>query len=375
MQGGMVSIMGNGQAAASLAEVRQLVSRFLPAAEAATLVIQKPSMVGFSGAAVWLLSPTDGSPRYVLKQLPAAVPARQLGWTQQLGCFLNGRGLNVIPLPIAPLAAPPTGGCGGLVADEQGQLWQCLTFCPGQPVPRPTATEVVAAVSTLAAVHRAAAGFGKPQPTVRPTGWQTRVSQLTQLSATGLPRPAEPPPHLFADQAVWQRLVAVRREVAAQLADGDQQRLAGRLAGHHFSSPLQPVLRDSWWAHLLFAPATGDRRVTGLIDLDAAGIDSPAIDLARLLGSWQLESADQALPLLDRWPEAFRWYADCCRPAGDFPAVVQLLHDTAVICGLDRWLHWLFREQRDFADYSRVVARLEALLRALPAAIARLRRV
>ncbi|HEY2154142.1 MAG TPA: phosphotransferase, partial [Isosphaeraceae bacterium] len=46
--------------------------------------------------------------------------------------------------------------------------------------------------------------------------------------------------------------------------------------------PLQPVIRDARPAHFLF---TGDR-LTGLVDFGAMGLESPAADLARLIGEW-----------------------------------------------------------------------------------------
>ena len=45
---------------------------------------------------------------------------------------------------------------------------------------------------------------------------------------------------------------------------------------------LQPVIRDLWSAHVLFA---GDH-VSGLIDLHASGTDNITTDLARLMRSW-----------------------------------------------------------------------------------------
>ena len=44
---------------------------------------------------------------------------------------------------------------------------------------------------------------------------------------------------------------------------------------------LQPCLRDIWHDHVLF---TGDK-VTGMIDFGAVDIDTPATDIARLVGS------------------------------------------------------------------------------------------
>ncbi len=365
--------MDNETAEQAPPEVRQVAARFLPAAEAASLTIQKPPTIGFSGAAVWLLSPADGSPRYVLKQLPAGLPPDQIGWTHLLAQHLARVGVST-QLPLRAGIHPLT-QAGHVAIDRQGRLWQCLSYLPGRPIATPTSAEVLAAVTTLATVHRAASEFVQPPPLPRLTGWQTRVLQLEQLAVAGFPRPPAEPAGQADGQAAWPELASIsQRANECFFAMGGPQ-LAARLAAQTFPRPLQPVLRDCWWAHLLFEPAPGGSRVSGIIDLDAAGIDTPAVDLARLLGSWQLEAGDPEISLVERWPAAFDCYVSLCRPAGDFPTDVQLLHDTAVVCGLDRWLHWLFREQRNFADFSRVTCRIQALLRALPAALARLQRV
>lgn len=357
----------------SPAEVRQLATRFLPAAEAATLTIQKPPQAGFSGAGVWLLSPADGSPRYVLKQLPPALTPDHIAWTHLFAQHLGRQGGGVIP---QPLPSRKTVGLadqtGSLATDQQGRLWQCLSYLPGRPIATPTSAEVLAAVTTLATVHLAASEFAQPHPLPRPTGWQTRVQQLKRLAVAGFQRPPAASKGRALDQAVWRELASISRQANECFVATGGPQLAARLAAETFPRPRQPVLRDCWWTHLLFAPAPGGTRVSGIIDLDAAGIDTPAVDLARLLGSWQLEAGDPEGRLVERWPAAFDCYVRCCRPAGDFPTDVQLLHDTAVVCGLDRWLHWLFREQRNFPDFSQVTSRIQALLRALPAALARL---
>ena len=362
--------MDNETAEQSPPEVRRLAAHFLPASEAASLTIQKPPTVGFSGAAVWLLSPAGGPPRYVLKQLPAGLPPDQIGWTQLLAQHLARAGVST-PLPLQAGKHPLT-QAGHVAIDRQGQLWQCLTYLPGRAVSRPTEAEVLAAVATLAMLHRAASQFHQRPPLPRPTGWQTRVRQLKQLAATGFPRPTAASSQLAGDQAAWRELASISQQANECFFATAGPQLVARLAPEKFPQPLQPVLRDCWWAHLLFEPAPGGTRVSGIIDLDAAGIDTPAVDLARLLGSWQLESGVPTASLTESWPAAFDCYVSSGRPAGDFLADVQRLHDTAVVCGLDRWLHWLLRDGREFPDFSRAITRIRALLRALPAALARL---
>lgn len=370
----MVPGMGDPQPSSPLAEIRRLAACFLPAAEAANVTIAQPPAFGFSGSPVRLIGLEQTGPRYVLKRLPTAVPPEQVAWTQQLARHLAAAGVATVPVPLPARTA--TGfpePSRQFAADSAGRLWQCLSFRPGEPIAKPAAGEVVAAVTALAELHRAAARFPIPTPVSRPTGWQTRMQQFERLADTGFAVPTAKPNRLsVGDEDIRQRLLQAGREAAAAFACGGGHRLASRLASSRPARNLQPVLRDCWWPHLLFDKTAAGRCVSGLIDLDAAAVDAPAVDLARLLGSWQLESGGPAQRLRDRWPEAFRQYAVLARPAGDFPTDVQLLHDTAVICGLDRWCDWLFRERREFPDLPRVAGRIEALARALPAALARL---
>jgi hypothetical protein len=120
--------------------------------------------------------------------------------------------------------------------------------------------------------------------------------------------------------------------------------------------------------HHLSDAATGPA-VSGVVDFHAAAIDTPATDLARLLGSWLPPVAGQAAPLLDAWQEPLAAY-DRLRPlAAVERRLVPWLDATAVILGLDNWFRWTLDEQRQFPDPTRVQGRIDRLLRRLEGAI------
>ena len=75
---------------------------------------------------------------------------------------------------------------------------------------------------------------------------------------------------------------------------------------------------------------------------------------------------------MDLWPDAFKQYRTSVNAGADFPSRVQVLHDTAILCGIDRWFTWLFTENRYFANMEQVSQRITLLLNAAPAAIRRL---
>jgi hypothetical protein len=111
----------------------------------------------------------------------------------------------------------------------------------------------------------------------------------------------------------------------------------------------QPVLRDCHWNHVLFSDS--DDCVTGFIDIDAAGWDDPAVDISRLLGSWQLENPQSEEWLVDLWPDAFKQYRTSVNAGADFPSRVQVLHDTAILCGIDRLVHLAFHRKPILREY------------------------
>ena len=135
------------------------------------------------------------------------------------------------------------------------------------------------------------------------------------------------------------------------------------------SCVLQPAIRDVWCDHVLFAEQTSDA-VTAIIDLHAAGIDTPATDLARLVGSWTAPAGRERMSLFDRWPEAFAAYGTARLLSAVEARLVPVLHATGVVCGLDNWFRWTLDEHREFPDARRMLARIDWLLQELPAAIA-----
>jgi Ser/Thr protein kinase RdoA (MazF antagonist) len=275
-------------------------------------------------------------------------------------------GLDTVPR-LRPHRAfvAPVGNVGSetLVGDHSGRLWELVAFLSGRPRPAPSHGEAAAALDALARLHVAAATLPGSAPAVEPSpGIRARLTQAARMRAAPWRRLA-PETRLVAPPAVAGRLLEAIEVFESSGGPGAIQRIA---AVEQAAVAAQPVLRDVWSDHVLF---TEDGRLAGFIDLHAAGRDTPATDLARLLGSWEAPSATNAAAWLRTWRHALDAY-EAVRPLvpGE-RRLIPWLHAAGVICGLDNWFRWLIAERREFADISGVQARIARLVAALPEAV------
>jgi homoserine kinase type II len=241
-----------------------------------------------------------------------------------------------------------------LQADPAGRLWELVEWVPGDATLGPTPAQVVAAAESLARVHLAAASLSGAPPSVDQSPGiahrRARARGLLVHSWSMRDESCSPPD-------IRPRLACAVSAFAA--ADGAVA--LARLASLP-SRPLrlQPVLRDVWSDHVLFV----GRDVSGIIDWHAAGVDTPALDVARLLGSWPDESRN-GRSFLDA-------YASINDLGDEESALVPVLRDAGIVFGLDNWFRWTIDEHRTFRDRDYVLKRIDRLLAALPAALQRL---
>ncbi len=350
-------------------EIKKIACQFFDSAQASAMAVI-PTETGLSGSQTYILTHLQTRRKHVLKQLPRDRSIDQIRWTQSLADFVRSYGNTLLPMALDHheqskrlLYAPSK-----IVAHTDGTLWQCLVYIEGLPCKTPTPNHISLAIEALANFHKKASMF-RMAPYQNLSGWQRRVLQLRSLlkprrdqrvnsTITGAT--------LTKIHGLYKEFLQILR--AAKTRETIQNTLSYTMRDVH-----QPVLRDCRWNHVLFSDSFD--RVTGMIDIDAAGWDDPAVDISRLLGSWHLERPQSEERLVDLWPDAFQQYKRITDARPNFPSRVQVLHDTAIICGIDRWFTWLFLEMRNFPDMEQVLQRISLLLHATPAAIRRLEHI
>lgn len=332
---------------------------------------------GLSGAPVVLVG-RDGGPNAVLKRVACdAAAARRAAMVHALIHRARSHGVGELPGPLAT----PAGST--LVGDTDGGVWELVPFMAGRPLERPSTVEVARAMDVLARIHTswgAEAGDGGPttQPCAPPPSVVRRIEQMRMLTSQPWPlrRHRCPPRASAAAEPLVADVVETWERAIETFAALDGSGVVRRVAGMEPAPlPLRTVLRDIWFDHVLFERSNEagsgtqtDARVTAVIDLHAAGIDSPATDIARLAGSWWSPGLGVAF---DAWlADAVGRYAARRVLDADERALVPWLHAVGVIGSLDNWFRWVVEERRAFADAPRVRARLSRLLEALPGALA-----
>ncbi len=329
---------------------------------------------GFSGSEILLVeeavSPAAVPARWVVKSFGRGTPTDRAAWVHRFMAHLRRSGIEGIPMLRRALpgeASPDVGIVAETLAEDvDGVLWEAVEFLPGRPIAVPGADGRADALRRLAAIHVAAAALpgGPPRP-AKSRGLVERIERAAAVRE----RPWKERWRNAADRSRCGDAVAglFGRAIEAFAAEGPAalERIT--------RTPLvevscQAVLRDVWSDHLLFEGG----RVSGFIDFHAAGIDTVATDLARLVGSWKL--AAEAAKTAPDWDECLAAYERVRQLDEEERRLVGFLHHAGVIVAIDNWFRWLVEERRSFPDVHAVASRLEQLVASLPESIAALLR-
>jgi len=311
----------------------------------------------FSGSTIVRVCCGDPEGDLVLKSFPASARPR-IAWVHQLMTRLRAAGCLEVPAVVA-------GRSGGtVVEDGDGQAWEAVRFVSGVAFDEPSVDQARAAAATVARLHLAAAGWPAAPPRVGvPPAVTRRIEQAERMLSEPWQRVLTPGGVVTSlGDAVAARVVQATAIARQTGLEGALQRVVAERAP---PGMLQAVVRDIWSSHVLFA-ADEPTRVAGIVDFHAAAVDSPATDLARLLGSW---CRGRAIPLGDECREALSAYESIRQLTAEDRRLVPWLDATATIFGLDNWFRWILVEGRRFECSARVLERVDRLVGRLPDAV------
>ncbi|QDU97780.1 phosphotransferase [Lignipirellula cremea] len=330
------------QAIVRLLESRGLKLRGSLTDEAPSGIIFRGSSGGLSGAQFWRLETEQGP--YCLRLWPAEHPtAERLAWIHAVLQRAASAGFTLAPVPLADTA-------GRTFAAQQGRLCQLEPWMPGEalPVGSPSAELVADACQRLAEFHQAVQPPLQAAPVLEESpGILLRTERLASLQ--------DPAVLAGYRHALSPRIFPAAYLLASRYLELAPQAFGGLLAqlapARSLRVPLQPCIRDVWRDNLL---VEGDR-LSGLVDFGAMNLETPAADVARLLGSLALD--DAAL-----WQAGLAAYQAVRPLAAGERQLIAAFDRSLVVLGGFSWLDWIYLEQREFAEPARVLARLAELL-------------
>jgi homoserine kinase type II len=252
------------------------------------------------------------------------------------------------------------------VNDITGRLWQLEPWMPGAAdyEQSPRVEKLRAAMTALAELHVATRDFkqnavkssgvhlAELKPTTDQSAVARRLAQLRELSKQGMSDLSR-----AINEAVWPELAPLAGEFIARLPKVVPSAIAMLEPLNDSRLTLQPCLRDIWHDHILF---TGDE-VTGIIDFGAVGIDTPATDIARLLGSLVADDAQG-------WQTGLEAYSAVRPLSPEELLAVSALDKCGLVLAGCNWIRWIYVERREFEDRQQVIGRFRTIMRRLTAA-------
>jgi Ser/Thr protein kinase RdoA (MazF antagonist) len=294
---------------------------------------------GMSGALFWRITTPRGL--LLLRRWPPEHPtSERLSQIHRLLEHVHRQGFHTVPVPLKIAS-------GETFIERDDHLWELTPWLPGkadyQDSPRPE--KLRAAMIALARFHLAAARCSLAAVSAM-SAVEKRLQRLREFSPTEIAKLED-----AIQPAIWPDLAPLARAALKRLPAAIAHARAQLVPFESISFTLQPCIRDIWHDHVLF---TGDE-VTGLVDFGAADFDTPAGDVARLLGS--LAGDDRA-----RWQIGLDAYASIRPLSSEELASIPALDAAATVIALTNWIRWIYIDRRQFENREQIVNRFAALL-------------
>ncbi len=293
---------------------------------------------GFSGSRIWRVE--HGSLCYCLKRWPAGKPSRE---TQDL----IARVVPEIDRQGLPVATPLNTRRGERFCSFEGRTWELSYWLTGAPVGRNPVSDAQLqnAIQWLARYHQIACEIESRQGRSQALTYRYQLAQ--QLAERTL-RELRDYTYPMLDSGLASLFVTQAEKMLPPLI-GALQKFESR------SWSLLPAISDLWSDHMFFE---GDK-VSGVIDFGAMKLDSPCLDIARLLGSFQ-GFCDTAMT------RGLEMYQAARRLEPAEIELIELFDRVYVVLAGVQWLIWLGPDRREFGQNEKVNQRLIELARRVP---------
>jgi Ser/Thr protein kinase RdoA (MazF antagonist) len=307
---------------------------------------------GMSGAQFWRVATRRGT--LCLRRWPIEHPSPQrLAFIHAVLQHAARRGISFIPVPI-------TTHSGASFVHHAGHLWQLEPWMPGAAdyEKSPRIEKLRAAMTALARLHvatsdlveyaanRAGGSRAEIESTPPQSAVVRRVAQLRELSTFGINELSS-----AINEAVWPEFAPLAREFIARLPTAVSSAIAMLEPIGAVQFTLQPCLRDVWHDHILFA---GDE-VTGIVDFGAVDFDTPATDIARLLGSLVADD-------VEGWRTGLDVYSEIRPLSPEESLAMRALDKSGTLVAGCNWIRWVYIDGRRFPDTGQIVNRFRRLL-------------
>jgi Ser/Thr protein kinase RdoA (MazF antagonist) len=317
-----------------------------------THAVAAPASGGFSGGAVWKV---DVHGRCAaLRRWPDDFPRDRLARLHGLLALFRKRGLLFSPNPL------PSRDGASVVKIGRG-LWDLCDWIPGEPDSGGALNlaRIHSAVDCLRRTHLLSS-----DPDVARLAQAMDPGEAADALAAGRTAPS-----LGAIRRLneWKRLRTIPPSAADCTGDPDQLgprslQLAAREevwmngldALVKLRLPMKICWRDAHRGNVLFQ---GDE-VAGVVDYGAIGVDAPAADYGRLLGSWLPKEPHRWAPILESAAGGSVDAERLARLSWDF-------HRSGLVVAMLHWREWLLVERRPFADRSAAYARWRSIVETL----------
>ncbi len=272
-----------------------------------------PVTGGFSGADVWRGEGANGTPAFALKRWPSQTTIARLA---QIHAWIK----QVVHLPFVPIVLHTVDG--DTVVQDEDRVWDVTKWLPGVPHMLAGQAEVEYVCQAVAELH--AVWSQLPQRSQCP-GVMRRLEVLTQWISNPDLTIADLQPSL---KGLISRAMAIVERVAPFV-------LQALRPWETVPILLHPCIRDLRGEHVLYV----GEHVTGIVDFGAMDVDSPAIDLARLLGDLAGENEELIAAGLNKYRQ-FRSGFD----VGD--GFIRLLDRAGVLCSIIGWFARLSKKKQ-----------------------------